>query len=159
MVNVPPEFCTVIEIVVESVPPVFVAAIVYEASDDGAVGVPDISQVFDSNNPFGKAGEALQETIAPPVFVTGRGIIAAFATIVIPFSLYEITGGLSMTEKLILNESEPAELLAQTVWVDKVSKAVGVPQKVPLTEPKLTPVGNDCGSISQVVTSPPVLVA
>ena len=118
-----------------------------------------MSQVFDRDNPFGRVGEALQETIAPPVLITGSGVMAAFATIVMAVSLYEITGGLSMTEKLILNESEPAELLAHTVWVDKVSKAVGVPQKVPLLEPKLTPVGNDCGSISQVVTSPPVLVA
>ena len=143
MVNVPPEFWTVIEIEVVSVPPVFVAVIVYEASGDGAAGVPDISQVFDKNNPFGRAGEALQETIAPPVLIIGRGVMAAFATIVIAVSLYEIIGGLSIIEKLILNESEPAELLAHTVWVDKVSKAVGVPQKVPLAEPKLIPVGND----------------
>ena len=126
-----------------SVPAVLVAVIVYEASGDGAAGVPDISQVFDKNNPFGRAGEALQETIAPPVLIIGRGVMAAFATIVIAVSLYEIIGGLSIIEKLILNESEPAELLAHTVWVDKVSKAVGVPQKVPLAEPKLTPVGND----------------
>ena len=134
-----------------------VAVIVYEASSDGAVGVPVILQVFDKDNPFGRAGEALQETIAPPVLITGRGVMAAFATIVTAVSLYEIIGGLSITEKLILNESEPAELLAQTVCDDKVSKAVGVPQKVPLAEPKLTPVGKDWGSISQVVTSPPVL--
>ena len=117
-----------------------------------------MSQVFDRDNPFGRVGEALQETIAPPVLITGSGVMAAFATIVMAVSLYEIIGGLSITEKLMLNESEPAELLAHTVCDDKVSKAVGVPQKVPLAEPKLTPVGNDCGSISQVVTSPPVLV-
>ena len=105
--------------------------------------MPDISQVFDKDNPFGRAGEALQETIAPPVLVTGRGVMAAFATIVMAVSLYEIIGGLSITEKLILNDAEPAELFAHTVCEDKVSKAVGVPQKVPLDEPKLTPVGND----------------
>ena len=143
MVNVPPEFCTVIEIEVESVPPVLVAVIVYGVTGEGTVGVPVISQVFDRDNPFGRAGKALQETIAPPVLITGRGVMAAFATIVIEVSLYEIIGGLSITEKLILNESEPAELLAQTVCVDNVSKAVGVPQKVPLAEPKLTPAGND----------------
>ena len=143
IVNVPPEFCTVIEIEVESVPPVLVAVIVYEVSGDGAVGVPDISQVFDRDNPFGRLGEALQETIDPPVLITCSGVMTAFATIVIAVSPYEIIGGLSITEKLILNESEPAELLAQTVCVDNVSKAVGVPQKVPLAEPKLTPVGND----------------
>ena len=143
IVNVPPEFCTVIEIVVESVPPVLVAVIVYEASGDGALGVPVISQVFDRDNPFGRLGEALQETMAPPVLITGSGVMAAFATIVMAVSLYEIIGGLSITEKLILNEAEPAELFAQTVCDERVSKAVGVPQKVPLAEPKLTPVGND----------------
>ena len=102
-----------------------------------------MSQVFDRDNPFGRVGEALQETIAPPVLITGSGVMAAFATIVMAVSLYEITGGLSMTEKLMLNEAEPAELLAHTVCEDKVSKAVGVPQKVPLAEPKLTPLGND----------------
>ena len=107
------------------------------------MGVPVISQVFDKDNPFGRLGEALQETIAPPVLITCSGVIAAFATIVIAVSPYEIIGGLSITEKLILNEAEPAELLAQTVCDDKVPKAVGVPQKVPLAEPKLTPAGND----------------
>ena len=105
--------------------------------------MPVISQVFDRDNPFGRLGEALQETIAPPVLITGSGVMAAFATIVIEVSLYEIIGGLSITEKLILNESEPAELFAHRVCEDKVSKTVGVPQKVPLAEPKLTPVGND----------------
>ena len=102
-----------------------------------------MSQVFDRDNPFGRVGEALQETIAPPVLITGSGVMAAFATIVMAVSPYEIIGGLSIIEKLILNESEPAELLAHTVCDDKVSKAAGVPQKVPLAEPRLTPVGKD----------------
>ncbi len=143
MVNVPPEFCTVIEIEVESVPPVLVAVIVNGVSGDGAVGVPDNSQVLDNDNPFGKAGVASQETIAPPVLTTGRGVMAAFATIVIAVSLYEIIGGLSITERLILNDSEPAELFAHTVCVDRVSKTVGVPQKEPLLEPKLIPAGSE----------------
>ena len=105
--------------------------------------MPDISQVFDRDNPFGRLGEAVQETMAPPVLITGSGVMAAFATIVMAVSLYEIIGGLSITEKPILNETEPAELFAQTVCDERVSKAVGVPQKVPLAEPKLTPVGND----------------
>ena len=106
------------------------------------MGVPVISQVFDKDNPFGREGDALQETIAPPVLITDSDVMAAFATIVMAVSLYEIIGGLSITEKLILNEAEPAELFAHTVCEDKVSKAVGVPQKIPLAEPKLTPVGN-----------------
>ena len=52
-----------------------------------------MSQVFDRDNPFGRVGEALQETIAPPVLITGSGVMAAFATIVMAVSLYEIIGG------------------------------------------------------------------
>ena len=84
--------------------------------------MPDISQVFDRDNPFGRLGEAVRETMAPPVLITVSGVMAAFATIVTAVSLYEITGGLSITEKLILNEAEPAELFAHTVCDERVSK-------------------------------------
>ena len=40
------------------------------------VGVPDNSQVLESDIPFGRLGDTLQEMIAPPLFVTVSAVIA-----------------------------------------------------------------------------------
>ena len=47
-----------------------VAVIVYDVLVAATVGVPDSSQVLDRDIPFGKLGDALQETMVPPLFVT-----------------------------------------------------------------------------------------
>ena len=59
----------------ESLPPVFVAVMVYDALVAATVGVPDSSQVLESDIPFGKLGDTLQDTIAPPLFVTASADI------------------------------------------------------------------------------------
>tara|TARA_B100000614_G_C14140997_1_gene324226 strand:+ start:223 stop:372 length:150 start_codon:yes stop_codon:yes gene_type:complete len=48
---------------------------VYDALVEATVGVPDSSQVLESDIPFGRLGDALQETIAPPLFVTASADI------------------------------------------------------------------------------------
>ena len=64
-----------------SVPPVFVAVIVYDAEDVTAVGVPLMAPVeVSSDKPAGSDGETEYETTVPPVEVTVSVVIA------VPFS-------------------------------------------------------------------------
>ena len=69
-----------------SVPPVFVAVIVYDAEDVTAVGVPLMLPVeVSSDKPAGSDGETEYETTVPPVEVTVAVVIA------VPFvSMYEV---------------------------------------------------------------------
>ena len=61
-----------------SVPPVFVAVIVYDADAVTVVGVPEIAPVvLDRVNPAGSDGEIDHVTTAPPLTV---GIDAVIAT-------------------------------------------------------------------------------
>ena len=54
-------------IVTESLPPVLVAVIVYVASGESTVGVPEISPVAGSKTrPVGRSGEIVHESTAPP---------------------------------------------------------------------------------------------
>ena len=43
---------------------------VYDVLVAATVGVPDSSQVLDSDIPFGRLGDTLQEKMVPPLFVT-----------------------------------------------------------------------------------------
>ena len=64
-----------------SVPPVFVAVIVYDAEDVTAVGVPLMAPVeVSSDKPAGSDGETEYETTVPPVEVTVSVVMA------VPFS-------------------------------------------------------------------------
>ena len=57
-------------IVTESLPPVFVAVIVYVVSGERTVGVPEISPVAVSKaRPVGRSGEIDHESTAPPAAV------------------------------------------------------------------------------------------
>ena len=69
-----------------------------------------------------------------------------------------MNGAKSFTVMLIVAESEPPELLAQIVYSTAVvCSVVGVPQMLPLVEPKDRPVGR-LGLISHDVTVPPLTV-
>ena len=68
-------------IVVESLPPAFVAVMVYVADGEITVGVPEISPVAESKTrPVGNAGDTDQDSTAPPLALGIRG------EIVVPFS-------------------------------------------------------------------------
>ena len=59
-----------------SVPPVFVAVIVYDADAVTVVGVPEIAPVvLDRVNPAGSDGETDHETTVPPVDVVFTVVI------------------------------------------------------------------------------------
>ena len=56
--------------ITESLPPVFVAVIVYAVRGESTVGVPEISPVAVSKSrPVGKSGEIDHESTAPPAAV------------------------------------------------------------------------------------------
>jgi len=60
-----------------SVPPVFVAVIVYDAEDVTVVGVPEIAPVvLDRVSPAGSEGDTDQEVTAPPLEV-GETVVMA----------------------------------------------------------------------------------
>ena len=113
---------------------------------------------MESERPEGSDGETLQDTMLPPLFETLTVVMALPVTRFNVEGVNVIEGATSFTVKVMLNESEPAELLAQTVYVDAETIAVGVPQNVPLEVPKFNPAGRRPPSSSHVEISPPVLV-
>ena len=114
--------------------------------------------VLESERPEGSDGETLHETMLPPLFVAVTDVMAVPVTRFNEEGVNVMDGATSLTVKVMLNESEPAELLAQTVYVDAETIAVGVPQNVPLEVPKFNPAGRRPPSSSHVEISPPVLV-
>ena len=114
--------------------------------------------VLESERPEGSDGETLHETMLPPLFVAVTDVMAVPVTRFNEEGVNVMDGATSLTVKVMLNESEPAELLAQTVYVDAETIAVGVPQNVPLEVPKFNPAGRRPPSNSHVEISPPVLV-
>ena len=59
--------------------------------------------------------------------------------------------------KVMVVEFDPAELLAQMVYVVAAVTVSGVPQILPLLVPKVRPEGK-VALMAQVVTSPPTLI-
>ena len=108
--------------------------------------------------PEGSDGETLHDTMLPPLFVAVTDVMAVPVTRFNVEGVNVMDGATSLTVKVMLNESEPAELLAQTVYVEAEATAVGVPQNVPLDVPKFKPAGRRPPSSSHVAISPPVLV-
>ena len=99
-----------------SVPPVFVAVIVYDAEDVTAVGVPLIAPVeVSSDNPAGRDGDTEYETTVPPVDVTVSVVIAVPFSSVRELELYEIDGAISLTVMVMLAVSVPPVLVAVMV--------------------------------------------
>ena len=71
--------------VVESLPPAFVAVIVYTAEALIPVGVPEIAPVdVSSVRPTGSSGETDQDTTVPPLEV---GVIATIGTFLVSVRL------------------------------------------------------------------------
>ena len=70
---------------------------------------------MESERPEGSDGEALQETMLPPLFEAVTDVMALPVTRFNVEGVNVIEGATSLTVKVMLNESEPAELLAQTV--------------------------------------------
>ena len=66
-------------------------------------------------------------------------------------------GAAGPTVMLMDPEEEPPELLAQTVYVVEACSIVGVPQMLPLVEPKESPFGK-AGLMAHEVTGPPLAV-
>ena len=71
--------------------------------------------MLESERPEGKDGETLQDTMLPPLFETVMGVIAAPMARINEEGVNVMAGGTALTVKVMLNESEPAELLAHTV--------------------------------------------
>ena len=113
---------------------------------------------MESERPEGSDGETLQDTMLPPLFETLTDVMAVPVTRFNVEGVNVMDGATSLTVKVMLNESEPAELFAQTVYVEAEAIAVGVPQNVPLDVPKFKPAGRRPPSSSHVEISPPVLV-
>ena len=99
-----------------SVPPVFVAVIVYDAEDVTAVGVPLIAPVeVSSDKPAGSDGDTEYETTVPPLDVTVAVVMAVPLVNVKEFVLYVIDGATSLTTIVTLAVSVPPVLVAVIV--------------------------------------------
>ena len=70
---------------------------------------------MESEIPEGSDGETLQDTMLPPLFETLTDVMALPVTRFNVEGVNVIEGATSLTVKVMLNESEPAELLAHTV--------------------------------------------
>ena len=71
--------------------------------------------VLERERPVGREGETLHETMVPPLFEAVMDVMAVPVTRFNVEGVNVMDGATSLTVKVMLNESEPAELFAQTV--------------------------------------------
>jgi len=127
-----------------SVPPVFVAVIVYVAEDVTAVGVPLIAPVeVSSDKPAGSDGDTEYETTVPPLDVTVAVVMAVPLVNVKEFVLYAIDGAISLTTMVTVAVSLPPVLVAVIVYEAEDVTAVGVPLMAPVVVSRDNPAGSD----------------
>jgi hypothetical protein len=100
-----------------SLPPGFVAVMVYDVEGDTVVGVPLIAPVEVSNErPAGSVGVIDQEVISPPFAVGVTAVMALLIVKVKELGLYETEdGGATFTRSVRVVVAPPPELVAVTV--------------------------------------------
>ena len=126
-----------------------------------SVGVPQ-TVPFDvlNSNPVGRDGWMLHAVISPdPSSSVSKGLIwVLFVTTMSSEVRLTDSGTSSTTVRLNERLTEPPVLLPQTVNSVRGSKAVGVPQIVPLLVPNSSPAGR-LGEIAHAVIAPdPVML-
>jgi hypothetical protein len=148
---------TCIVTIAVSLPPLFVAVMVYAVEAETTLDVPLISPVELSNvRPAGSVGVIPQVSTGPPVEVgvIDEGIAKPICRVT-ELVLYEITGVASLTSIVTIVVTLPPELVAVTVYAADDVMVSGVPEIAPEDVENESPDGS-AGEISQSVTVPPL---
>ena len=99
-----------------SLPPVFVAVIVYDADEVISDGVPEIAPVEESmERPVGSDGDAAHDVTVPPLEVGVEVVIATPFVKVYDVGLYAMEGAMSLTMMVTLAVSLPHVFVAVIV--------------------------------------------
>ena len=130
--------------VAESLPPVFVAVIVYCVETETSVGVPERVPVeVSKERPAESVGDMSHVTTAPPV---DDGVVVDIAVPLVRVNeLVEnaIEGVASLTVMVRVAVSNPPVLVAVMVYVAEELIALGTPVMTPVDVSRLSPVGSE----------------